>query len=117
MRWRDRAGRSSCSRSSGAAATTSPARWPRSRPRRPRSRSVRACAWRGRDVSDSIWKKEISFGRKPKEEGQQTDEAAADAPAEPKQSCWKKEIGKPKLPKEPKAAKLSKAPDEQKQSI
>jgi type IV pilus assembly protein PilM len=43
-------------------------------------------------VSESIWKKEISFRRKPKQPAQRAEPAGpADAPA-PKQSIWKKEI-------------------------
>jgi len=40
-------------------------------------------------MSDSIWKKEISFGRKPKDEKPQP---VDDSKAEAKQSVWKKEI-------------------------
>jgi len=61
-------------------------------------------------MGESIWKKEISFGRKPKEstEAQQpkTAETAA-APSEQPVSVWKKEIsfGRKKEPKQPKAPK------------
>jgi type IV pilus assembly protein PilM len=46
-------------------------------------------------VSDSIWKKEISFSRKKPEQDAAADAPAApveSAPAQPKQSVWKKEI-------------------------
>jgi type IV pilus assembly protein PilM len=57
-------------------------------------------------MSDSVWKKEISFKRKPKSvdpaEELVEPEVAAD---EPKQSVWKKEISLSRKPKEPKAPK------------
>src|SRR4051794_21198795 len=60
-------------------------------------------------MSDSIWKKEISFSRKPK--------APKEASAEPvvrdeNQSVWKKELSlgkKQKAPKTPKAKRLKEA--------
>jgi type IV pilus assembly protein PilM len=73
-------------------------------------------------MSESIWKKELSFGRKkaPKEPQEPQPEAApadgAPAPDQPT-SVWKKEVSfgrkkaeqAPKKPKEPKAAKPAKA--------
>jgi len=62
-------------------------------------------------VSDSIWKKEISFGKKAKAPAEATEpEARQKEPEAEKQSIWKKEIGggkKQKAPKEPKAEKQS----------
>jgi type IV pilus assembly protein PilM len=43
-------------------------------------------------MSDSIWKKEISFRRKPKPSAEPAQPAPAKKSAEPKQSIWKKEI-------------------------
>ena len=60
-------------------------------------------------MSDSIWKKEISFSRKPKAP---KDEAPVVAAVE-KQSVWKKELSlgkKQKEPKAPKAEKVAKPP-------
>ena len=54
-------------------------------------------------MSDSIWKKEISFGKKSK-----TPKEPAEPKAEQKQSIWKKEIGGKKQPKDPDAPKLEK---------
>ena len=68
-------------------------------------------------MSDSVWKKEISFKRKPKADAV---EAAAPAPVAapepdaPKQSLLKKEISFSRKPKEPKAAKAPKPPKEPK---
>ncbi|MES1246987.1 MAG: type IV pilus assembly protein PilM [Actinomycetota bacterium] len=59
-------------------------------------------------MSDSFWKKEISFSRNPKELQAEPEAAAAAAAPEPSTSFLKKEISfsrKPKAPKEPKAAK------------
>jgi type IV pilus assembly protein PilM len=61
-------------------------------------------------MGESIWKKEISFGRKPKEstEAQQPEAAeTASAPSEQPTSVWKKELsfGRKKAPKQPKAPK------------
>jgi type IV pilus assembly protein PilM len=59
-------------------------------------------------MSDSFWKKEISFGKKAKVEA----EPAEAGPAEvelPKQSLLKKEISFSRKPKEPKPAKAPKA--------
>ncbi len=61
-------------------------------------------------MGESIWKKEISFGRKPKEstEAQQPEAAETAAPpSEQPASVWKKEIsfGRKKEPKQPKAPK------------
>jgi len=61
-------------------------------------------------MSDSMWKKEISFKRKPKAEADAAAAEAAPQAAAPKQSVLKKEISfsrKPKQPKEPKAASES----------
>jgi hypothetical protein len=44
-------------------------------------------------VSDSIWKKEISFKRKPKDD-------VVEEPAAEKQSFWKKEISLSRKPKD-----------------
>jgi type IV pilus assembly protein PilM len=78
-------------------------------------------------MSDSIWKKELSFKRKPKEAAPAPvapeavtaapSAAPAPAPAEPKQSIWKKEISFGGGSKEPKQPKAAKAPREPKQSI
>ena len=46
-------------------------------------------------ADDSIWKKELSFGRKPKEE---TDDATPAADAEESTSLWKKELSLKKSP-------------------
>ena len=63
-------------------------------------------------MSDSIWKKEISFKRKPKDAPAEAVAPDVASPPEPKQSIWKKEISfggsRPKQ---------SKAPAEPKQSI
>src|SRR3954453_21431928 len=113
MRCLGRAGRTSCSGFSSAAASTPRARWRRSG-RTHRNRSARVSAWRGRDVSDSIWKKELSFSRKPKAPKEEAPVVApvvapVDAPVE-KQSVWKKDLSLGKKPKEPKAEKAPKAP-------
>jgi type IV pilus assembly protein PilM len=66
-------------------------------------------------MSDSVWKKEISFKRKPK-----GDEPAPAAPAvaeAPKQSLLKKEISFSRKPKAPKPAKAAKEPKAEKQSF
>jgi type IV pilus assembly protein PilM len=72
-------------------------------------------------VSDSIWKKEISFGRKkePKapEDTPQTEAPAAATEPEQQTSVWKKELSfgrkkEPKAPKQPKAEKPAKAESE-----
>src|SRR5690242_14257685 len=77
-----------------------------------RSRRLRRrCAWQGAEMSDSLWKKEISFKRKPKPDAN-PDFVLPEAKPE-KQSLLKKEISfsrkpkEPKEPKEPKAAKQS----------
>jgi type IV pilus assembly protein PilM len=56
-------------------------------------------------VSDSIWKKEISFRRKPKEKPAPAAATPGTAQPEPKQSVWKKEItlGRKKPPPAPPA--------------
>jgi type IV pilus assembly protein PilM len=60
-------------------------------------------------MGESIWKKEISFGRKPKESTKAQPEAAetTSAPNEQPASVWKKELsfGRKKEPKQPKAPK------------
>ena len=56
-------------------------------------------------MSDSIWKKEISFSRKPKAP---KEDAPVVAAAAEKQSVWKKELSLGKKQKEPKAVKASK---------
>jgi type IV pilus assembly protein PilM len=57
-------------------------------------------------MGDSIWKKEISFGKKSKAPEEPAVDAAPAAPAaEPSQSIWKKDISFGKKAKEPKAAK------------
>jgi type IV pilus assembly protein PilM len=68
-------------------------------------------------VSDSIWKKELSFKRKPKEES--SVDVAADEPVddEPKQSLLKKEISFRRKPKAEKAPKPEKAPKAERQSF
>jgi len=63
-------------------------------------------------MSDSIWKKEISFGRKRK-----APETPPAVDAEPKQSLLKKELSFSRKPKEPKAAKAEQAPKAQKTSL
>jgi type IV pilus assembly protein PilM len=57
-------------------------------------------------VSESIWKKEISFRRKPKPPSPDGERSAPAEVAAPKQSIWKKEItlGRKKPPPEPPAA-------------
>ena len=56
-------------------------------------------------MSDSIWKKDVSFKRKPKQEQEAVDVAAAEPVAdEPKQSLLKKEISFKRKPKAEKAA-------------
>ncbi|MDX6511771.1 MAG: type pilus assembly protein PilM [Gaiellaceae bacterium] len=65
-------------------------------------------------MSDSVWKKEISFGRKKAKPDAAPVEAApvAAAPNEPKQSVWKKEIGRKKRAvAAPAAAAAPAAPD------
>src|SRR2546429_9363493 len=59
------------------------------------------------EPKQSIWKKEISFGRKPKAAAK---ELTTPAPAseEPKPSLWKKEIS---LKRKPKAAPVPAQPD------
>src|SRR3954447_1270595 len=109
MRCLARAGRTSCSAFSSAAASTPRVRWRRSR-RTHRNRSARVSAWRGRDVSDSIWKKEISFSRKPKAPKEEAPVVAPVVAAVEKQSVWKKDLSLGKKPKEPKAEKAPKAP-------
>ena len=53
-------------------------------------------------MSDSIWKKEISFSRKPKAP-QEPEAVQAEAAAEPKQSIWKKDVSLGRKEKAPKA--------------
>jgi type IV pilus assembly protein PilM len=67
----------------------------------------------------SIWKKEISFGRKrkePKPEPEQTDSAAAEAASEESKSIWKKEISfgrkKKDAPAEPEVVADASGPDQ-----
>jgi type IV pilus assembly protein PilM len=64
--------------------------------RTPHSRRHLRCAWPEADVSDSIWKKEISFKRKPKPDTDPDFDVQA-----PKQSFLKKEISFSRKPKEP----------------
>src|SRR3954454_16843793 len=108
MRCPARAGRTSYSGFSSAAASTPRVRWRRSG-RTHRNRSARVSAWRGRDVSDSIWKKEISFSRKPRAPKEEAPVVAAIAAPVEKQSVWKKELSLGKKQKEPKAEKAPKA--------
>ena len=56
-------------------------------------------------MSDSIWKKEISFSRKPKAPKDEAPVVHAE-PAAPKQSVWKKELSVGKKPKEPTPAEI-----------
>jgi type IV pilus assembly protein PilM len=63
-------------------------------------------------MSDSVWKKEISFKRKPKPDADPDFELPEAKPE--KQSFLKKEISLSRKPKEPKAAKEPKAPKEPK---
>jgi type IV pilus assembly protein PilM len=65
-------------------------------------------------MSDSIWKKELSFKKKPKAEAPAADVPATIEPAQPKQSFLKKEISFKKKEKAPQAAE---APAEPKQSF
>ena len=63
-------------------------------------------------MSDSIWKKEVSFKRKPKAGARRASRAVEPVADEPKQSLLKKEISfkrkpKPTRPKAPKAEKQS----------
>ena len=79
-------------------------------------------------MSDSIWKKEISFGRKPKapkqpKQPKESKRQAPDpglvapaAPAQQQQSIWKKEISFGRKPKAPKQPKQAKQPKESKRS-
>jgi len=62
-------------------------------------------------MSDSIWKKELSFKKKPKAE---VDPDEFDLP---KQSLLKKEISFSRKPKEPKEPKAAKEPKPAKESI
>src|SRR4029077_11783844 len=62
-------------------------------------------------MSDSIWKKELSFKKKPKAE---VDPDEFDLP---KQSLLKKEISFSRKPKEPKAPKPAREPKPAKESI
>ena len=62
-------------------------------------------------MSDSFWKKEISFGKKAKARGE------PDEFEQPKQSLLKKEISFSRKPKEPKPAKPPKAERPEKQSL
>ena len=56
-------------------------------------------------MGDSLWKKEITFGRKAKQATEPAESPAPVEPAAPKQSFWKKEIGgKSKRAQEPVAA-------------
>ena len=57
-------------------------------------------------MSDSIWKKEISFKRKPKDSAPVEPAAAPETPAEPKQSIWKKEISLGRKKEEDQVARL-----------
>jgi type IV pilus assembly protein PilM len=60
-------------------------------------------------MSDSMWKKEISFKRKPKAEADAAPVEAAAVPVDaPKQSLLKKEISFSRKPKEPKQEKAPK---------
>jgi type IV pilus assembly protein PilM len=53
-------------------------------------------------MGESIWKKEISFKRKPKDEPVVAELVVAAEPDQPKQSVWKKEVSFGRKPKEPK---------------
>lgn len=55
-------------------------------------------------MSDSIWKKEITFSRKPKEPRPAPEPKPA---REPSESIWKKEISFSRKPKEPKVEELA----------
>jgi type IV pilus assembly protein PilM len=72
--------------------------------RTPRSRRHLRCAWPEADVSDSIWKKEISFKRKPKPDSDPDFDLEP-----PKQSFLKKEISFSRKAKEPEASDEPKA--------
>ena len=68
-------------------------------------------------MSDSIWKKEVSFKRKPKEEASVDVAPTEPVVDEPKQSLLKKEISFKRKPKAEKAPKPEKAPKAEKQSF
>lgn len=68
-------------------------------------------------MSDSIWKKEVSFKRKPREEASVGVAPAEPVADEPKQSLLKKEISFKRKPKAEKAPKPEKAPKAEKQSF
>jgi type IV pilus assembly protein PilM len=68
-------------------------------------------------VSDSIWKKEVSFKRKPKEEASVDVAPTEPVVDEPRQSLLKKEISFKRKPKAEKAPKPEKAPKAEKQSF
>ncbi|MCW2975968.1 MAG: hypothetical protein JWM06_1249 [Actinomycetia bacterium] len=62
-------------------------------------------------MSDSIWKKEISLKRKPKDDGQPK-AAAPVSRAAPKESFWKKEISLSRKPKQQQQQKKAAPPSE-----
>jgi len=65
-------------------------------------------------MSDSMWKKEISFKRKPKDGGAQPDEQSVEQSAEQKQSFWKKEVSFSRKGKDDEAWEI---PEAKKQSF